>query len=186
MSNTVLTLAAAYLLHLVLTGGIAVAGEITVSAQTPVVTIETRAAGRNFIQLPTLEYAFTVELRCRPDLAPDAFSLSIADTRVSMSAEYIPAGAPVEITVRVPANQIAPVAVEGFCMAEESESAQRQMLADSVSIPSVLSVQASLLCTNESNSEMTYASQPVDVTLNCNQATDEEVPGAEVISRKAL
>ena len=152
------------------------ASEINITAMIPDVTIETRARGRKFVRLPTLEYAFVIDAQCRADLLPSSLTLSIADTRVTIPAEDIPRDAPVAVTINIPADQIGPVAVEDFCVGDESRAEMSEPSQETISIPSVLSVQASLLCTSESGSEMTYASQPVNITLACAQPPQEDAP----------
>jgi hypothetical protein len=166
--------AAVLILYLTWCGTSAHAGELAVSAVAPNVTVETRAAGRHFIRLPALEYAFVIDARCRTDLLPTSLSLSIADTRVAIPADDISVDAPVELTVRIPAGQIGPVAVEGFCIRNDAGVQSSEAFRETVSIPSVLSVQASLLCSSETDSEMTYASQTLDVTLTCEHAGEED------------
>lgn len=152
------------------------AGELVISAVAPEVSVERRDTGRNFIRLPSLEYAFVIDARCRADLLPRSLSLSVADTRVSISADDIPSAAPVELTVRIPANQIAPVAVDKFCVTTDAEAPGSDRLPNAIKIMSVLSAQASLLCASDGQTEMTYASQPIDVTLSCELPVDEEMP----------
>jgi len=174
MSLSLRNPAVVLMLFLTWGGTSAQAGELALSSVAPDVTVETRAAGRNFIRLPTLEYAFVIDARCRTDLLPASLSLSIADTRITVPADDISTDAPVELTVRIPAGQIGPVAVEGFCIRNDAGVQSNEAFREKVSIPAVLSVQASLLCSSETDSEMTYASQAVDVTLTCERADDDD------------
>lgn len=147
------------------------AGTLNVNADTPVVEIRARATGRRFIRLPSMEYRFDMEARCAANLVPKGMSLSIADTRKSLSADDIAAEAITSITLRIPAPQIGPVAVENFCIAPDEESAlltgNQKGNTVSLKIVSVLSAQASLLCANDTDSQMVYASKSLDVTLLC-------------------
>jgi len=144
-------------------------GSLSVDADTPVVEIGKRSVGRNFMRLPSLDFKFEMEARCAAGLAPKAMSLSIADTRTSLNAEKISAEPITSITLRIPAPQIGPVAVNGFCIDAE-ESNER----DSLTLSSVLSLQASLLCANDADSRMIYASKSLDVTLLCTIPQDAQ------------
>ena len=144
-------------------------GTLSVDADTPVVEIGKRSIGRNFMRLPSMDFKFVMEAHCAAGLAPKAMSLSIADTRKSVTAEDISAESITSITLRIPAPQIGPVAVSGFCIdAEESNEKE------SLTLSSVLSVQASLLCGNDANSWMIYASKSLDVTLLCTIPQDAQ------------
>jgi len=86
--------------------------------------------------------------------------------------------ADVQIALNVPANQLAPLVVENFCIAPASDDTQDGASRHDTSndgnmiIRSVLSVQAALLCVNEDRQEMVYQSSPLDITLVCNADED--------------
>jgi len=143
----------------------AVANDLFVSADTPEVTVSTRPASERSITLPTLNYEFTVSARCDAGLLPAALSLSIADTRVTLSAEELASEPPVSLLISIPESQIAPVTVENFCVHDADNGARDN--GRKVRIPALLSAQVSLLCSNEMAKEMTYASEPLDVTVVC-------------------
>jgi hypothetical protein len=135
-------------------------GELKVRANMPLVIIETQATGRNFIRLPSLDYTFEVDALCRAGLNPALLSLSVADTRRSLSADDLLSTSRFLVSFTVPATQIGPIAVDRFCLNAENEH-------DLLTIPSVLSVQASLLCTSDTDKQMIYASASLDVALKC-------------------
>ena len=141
----------------------AAGAELDVSANTPDVNVSTRPAGRNFLNLPALRFNFVIAAHCPGPGEPVSFSLSVADTRVSMDADRLEAGGPLEFSVTVPASQIGPVAIDDFCALDDGE----RMPQDPMRIPAVLSAQASLLCATDSGNNMTYASESLDVTLHC-------------------
>ena len=136
-----------------------------VSADTPVVDVGERSAGRNFVRLPSLDYRFDLAANCPADLEAKTISLSIADTRKSLATNEISNEETISVAIRIPAAQIGPIAVDGFCVAAGAQ--------ETVRIPAVLSVQASLLCANEEDSRMIYASRSLDVTLSCNTLQNE-------------
>ncbi len=145
--------------------GAAMTGDLVVSASTPAVEVSTRPAGRNFMRLPTLRYEFVLTANCPGTLSAQSLSLSIADTRVAVGRDEIGAGSRLEMSVAVPAAQIAPVAVENFCTPDDPEAAQNEP--GTLRIPSILSAQAALTCGDEESSEITYASESLDVLLRC-------------------
>ena len=156
----------------------AAAGELEVSADTPIVTISTRPAGRNFIRLPTLDYLFAIDALCPAELEPSAISISIADTRDSLTEADVSAPMPIQVPVTVPASQIGPIAVDSYCTADGAE--EDDVSIPDLTIPAVLSAQVSLLCGGESGSEMTYAASSLDVTLHCTTGAGEDAtPPAE-------
>ena len=150
----------------------AVAGELDVSANTPTVVISTRPAGRNFMQLPSLDYLFAIDARCPAELQPSSITISIADTRVSLSGADVSAPMPLSVPVAVPASQISPIAVDRYCTANQTEESGAPD--PNLTIPAVLSAQISLLCAGESGSEMTYFSNSLDVVLECATESEEE------------
>ena len=141
------------------------AGDLEVSASTPDVEVSTRPAGRNFMRLPALRYDVVLTTNCPDLLSARSVSLSIADTRIALDAERLNEGPRLEISISVPAAQIAPVAVAGFCTDDDGEPAGPG--ARSVRIPSVLSAQAALTCADDESTEITYASTSLDVLLRC-------------------
>ena len=133
---------------------------LLVTPTTPDINVEIRAHDRYKIKLPGLQYAFRIEASCASGLMPDSMLLSVADTRKRISASDIQS----DIMINIPAGQIAPLTVEGFCLAS-SDSDQHKN--DRVTVRGVLSAQASLLCSGENGQQITYASQALDVTLTC-------------------
>lgn len=145
------------------------AGELEIAASTPDVEVSTRAAGRNFMQLPSLRYDMVLATSCPERFSARALSLSIADTRIALDAGNMSDGPPFEVSISVPAAQIAPVAVEDFCTEDDGEAPDS--VAQTLTIPSLLSAQAALTCTSDESTEITYASASLDVLLRC--APDE-------------
>lgn len=151
-----------------------VEGELHVRADTPVVNVEKRDDGRNFMRLPSLTYELDIAKKCGGDLEPAVLSLSVADTRRTFKAEDFAEGENLAIRFAVPAAQIGPIAVESFCARAatqeseaEAEAEQGTGEAESMTVPAVLSLQASLLCASETENRITYASTSLDVTLEC-------------------
>jgi len=147
------------------------AGELDVSASTPGVEISTRPDGRNFMRLPTLQYEFVLTASCPVNLAVRSVSLSIADTRVALAENEVAMDGRLELSVSVPATQIAPIAINNFCT--RNTESPPPIRPDTLRIPSILSVQAALTCGSDESSEVTYASKSLDVVLRCDNSDNE-------------
>ena len=165
-------------------GQAASAGDLDLAADRPTVPVETRADGRNFIRLPALQYTVRVGVACAEGSKPKRLSLNVADTRVLLDEDEVAADTTFDVPLLIPASQIGPIAVEGFCVAESTGLGDT---IETMTVPSVLSIQASLLCTGDSGDEMDYASTALDVTLEC--ARPRQGPSgsaASITSREML
>lgn len=157
------------------------AGRITLSAEPPVVTVTGLPSGRYFMDLPALEYVLDIAAHCAGDALPHSLSINVADTRVTLSREEFGQAPARHLQLTIPASQTAPLAVDDFC-ATEPAGAERppagapemRFVPESgvreprlLEIPDVLSAQISLVCGDGEQRRMTWASQPLGVTLAC-------------------
>ena len=142
------------------------------SAGTPTANVLPRSRERAPLQLPDLEYQFSIDAVCRDDLSPASLSLAVADTRRTFNAEQIVAGALEDIRLLVPAEQIAPVMIANFCVAD-GDVDQAIASASSLTVHAALSAQASLLCVGDTSRSMKYASANLDVMLVCENPGNE-------------
>lgn len=143
---------------------------LTMDADTPEVNIKSRGINRNFLRLPKLQYEFHFDAACVANLAPVSLQLSVADTRKTLDESEIATDKTTEISLSIPANQIAPVAIEGFCERDEAEDEiDGARSKQQITIPAALSAQASLRCASDLDEQMIYVSRPLDVTLICEQ-----------------
>ena len=158
------------MLALVATGGwpagSLLADELRITANTPDVTVSTRTTSRNFMRLPALDFAFELEVSCSASLNVRGVSLSIADTRIALTEAQLADPAARQLSLTIPAGQIPPVRIENFCLADQAQTEA----AEQVEIPAILSVQGSLVCANEDESRITYASTPLNVVVNCRRS----------------
>lgn len=126
---------------------------------------------RDSLRLPALEYVFDLTTRCAEPFEPVSVSLTVADTRRTIDTEDLQAGGDAgEFRLTVPANQLSPVPVVGFCVADDAragESTTGEML-----LRATLSVGASLICASGDTQEITYASAPLDVRVRCEIAEE--------------
>lgn len=147
---------------------------IEITADVPTVTVSPRRAGRTTMRLPGLTYEFSVTVDCETNWQPDSVSISVADSRASISAEELQASRELGLQLRIPSNQIAPLRVEHFCVDGGADDVDA-ISPNSITIPGVVSAQASLRCVSESTNSMMYVSKPLDVLLECavpERATD--------------
>jgi hypothetical protein len=153
---------------------------LSVAANAPTVNLAPRNPGRNFVRLPTLEYRFEIHTQCSDSRSPESLSLNVADTRKSLRADKIAEDGPTEISLRIPASQIAPLVVEDFCIVPPEAGGEQMMEAPAqITIPAALSAQASLLCASDEGQAMTYVSRALDVSLVCDPQQDDTESGAE-------
>ncbi len=111
------------------------------------------------------------------DTSPASFALNVADTRITLDAAELDgqaAAAGQQLKLEIPANQLAPVAINAFCelppaVPEPGDDAEHQAdIRDSeLTVPAALSAHASLLCASESQRAMTYTASSLDLLLVC-------------------
>jgi len=147
------------------------AGDLILSADRPTVSVETRSDGRNFIRLPALRFMVRIRTACSDARKPARVTLSVADTRVVLNEDEVVTSAEIDVPVLVPSSQIGPVAVEGFCLTDDAGGTGGE---ERMTVPSVLSIQASLLCTGDSGDEIDYASTALNVMLECTRPQETE------------
>lgn len=152
------------------------AGQLQLAVDTPRVAVAPRSPGRAFVELPALEYRFVLEPRCADPARPASLSLSIADTRQRITLDAAESAArTVETVLRVPAAQLAPLPVSGFC--ERAQDPARSQDAPSalanaprvLRIDAALSAQVSLLCVGPESEQRLWLARPLAVELLCEQ-----------------
>lgn len=167
------------------------AGESThafeITASVPVVAITPQPTDRHFLNLPTLEYRFQVEPRCEAGWQPKSFSLNVADSRVSLTGTELNDRED-EILVRIPARQIAPVPIAGFCLIAQAgegsirptEQREKPDPQRELDLGGALSAHASLVCGKDDARDITYLARPLDVLLSCEEPQPESatLPGS--------
>lgn len=180
MALAAITLALACLTGAVIADAPARLPDLALTTETPVVDVPTHPPGRQFLELPALEYAFGIEARCDADWVPESLSLNVADSRVVLGEDQLSGAEPPTVLLEVPARQLAPIAVHGFCLLGEDldeglnagpdagpDTPRPAASASQLTIRAVLSAQASLLCRNEAERRIAYVSLPLDVQLAC-------------------
>jgi len=142
---------------------------LTITATTPKVSVPPLEAGRQFVPLPALDYRFLLEPRCSKGWQVQSVSLSIADSRQVFQTDMIDAHGFVNANLSVPAAQLAPVPVSGFCEAAVGGEAPTDEAAGNTElrIGAALSAHAALICVNEESERVSYTSRPLAVILRC-------------------
>lgn len=158
----------------------AASDSLAVSANAPAVSVKPRSPGRSFMELPTLAFEFKIRANCAGGRQPKSVFLNVADTRRSLTADQLERDGATELTLEVPADQLAPIAVEGFCTVTSGESVEAVGDAPTVlNVFSALSAQASLLCEGANDQAMTYVSRGLDVSLVCEPAAEDMESASE-------
>ncbi len=131
-----------------------------VDAGPAVAVIALQEGGRKLVQLPELEFPLSVSPRCTAAARPESVSITIADTRETLGAETLQDAPTVDVSVRVSARQLAPFALQGFCVDATAEG-------DSITLASVLTAQASLRCVRGDRRTIVFAAEPLDIRVDC-------------------
>ena len=122
------------------------------------VTIEPPPEGRKLVSLPELEYRLSVVARCPDGHQPASLSVGIADTRKTLLQDALADPDPIVVEMTIPARQVAPIPVDGFCLSEQK---QEMLVRDAVT------AHLSLRCASDAGDAITYASQALAVTVRC-------------------
>lgn len=156
---------------------------IALTANAPLVSVSPRPAGRHFVDLPELEFSFDIDAQCSADWVAESLFLNIADTRLSFNREQLAGNQHDRIVLRVSERQLAPIAVHDFCATESIDAIAGDDPASShlpteesgrfdareLTISAALSAHASLRCASEGEQRVAYVSQPLDLTLTCEE-----------------
>jgi len=147
--------------------------EIGITASVPTVTVTPRRAGHILMRIPSLTYALTVAVDCGADWQPDSVSISVADSGASLDAKQLQAGKELKLELRIPSNQIAPLRIEKFCIADDTNSPDAT-IQNRITIAGVMSAQASLRCATAFEQATIYVTELLDVVLECGAPDPEK------------
>jgi hypothetical protein len=133
---------------------------LRVHPEPAVAILSVQPAGRNLVRLPDVEFRLSLSTHCANGGQPESLSITIADTHMNLRAEELQAGRKFDVAMRIPARQIAPLALHEFCIDPASEG-------DSVLITSAMALQASLRCSRGDDHSIVFAAQPLDIRVDC-------------------
>ena len=137
-------------------------GQLDIEFDTATALISPRTSNRP-INLPTLTFTLRAQARCPAAEAPESISISIADTRITIYPDNESAtNDVVEKSIRVSQKQLGPVAVESFCLAQNSAD-----VGQSLQLDGALSAQLSLRCVGENSESISYQTAALSVALLC-------------------
>jgi len=144
------------------TGISASGGILTVLATEAIVEIRPGAALRHQLALPGLDVTLLATFNCQNGNKAASLTVSISDTYQYYGPDLLGDAASFEASFNVPANQLAPVSVPGFCI-EGRPAGNRRML-----LPGIATAQASLRCGgDDGTASVHFDSVAVPVTLYC-------------------
>ena len=145
---------------------------LSIDAQPAVAVIAVQEGGRKLVQLPTLEFLLSVSPQCAAGGQPESVSVTIADTRSTVREEDLLAAATVDVPMRIAASQLAPFALREFCLDPASE-------AESITLASALTAQASLRCAHGERRTIVFAATPLDIRVDCVRSASQAEPVAD-------
>jgi len=143
---------------------------VTVDAHPAVIGIKPLPDGRRLISLPAIEFALAITPQCATGTQPQSLSVSIADTRKTLGSGELDGHPTVAVSIAIPRKQASPLAVDGFCPADQSADASNTDL----SIEDAFTAHVSLRCAGEEQQTIVYAAQPLGLVLHCEVTPDQD------------
>ncbi len=140
---------------------------LSVRAEPAVVTITQQAGGRRLIRLPELKFDLHIRTHCARGGLPESVSISVADTNRTIRGEELRAASSFETSVLVSSRQLAPLALQEFCVA--GDSAQQSLL-----VTTALTAHVSLRCAREEEQTIVYDAKSLDIRINCKIAAQSQ------------
>jgi len=140
-------------------------GTLTLHAIEASTQIEPHDQPDTQIRLPSLEVSLLARFSCPLGAEAHSITVSVADSHRRYGQDEIADAEALEISVNVPATQIAPVALSDFCFSGET------MKEAFVLLDGVATAQVSLQCRNQSDASILFASAALPLRLFCK--TDE-------------
>lgn len=133
---------------------------LLVEAEPAVAVIPVQQSGRRLVHMPELEFLLRVSPHCANGGQPESVSVTIADTRKTLRGDALQADGSIELSINVSADQLAPFALQEFCIGPESEG-------ESILLTSALTAHASLRCAREREPSIVFAVEPLDIRADC-------------------
>jgi hypothetical protein len=133
---------------------------LAVSAEPAVAVLAIQQGGRNLVHLPELSFELQVSPHCAERGEPESLSITIADTRTTIRGDALRAGQRIDVSMRVSASQLAPFAMQDFCVEPAREG-------------------ASLRCERTGRPSIVFAAEPLDIRVDCVRAVTEAEPALD-------
>lgn len=132
---------------------------LTVHANEASAQIQPREQGQ--ITLPSLDLSLIAAFACPADAEAESVTISVADTHKRYGPEELAGATALEVSINVPAGQIAPIASAEFCH-DGGPVDERELL-----VPGVATAHVSLRCRSETVSSIDFASVALPLRLHC-------------------
>jgi hypothetical protein len=145
---------------------------LRVDAEPAVAVLAVQQGGRNLVQLPELQFELSVSPHCAERGERESLSITIADTRTTLRGEALQNGKSIDVSMRVAASQLAPFALQGFCV-DPAHTGESMLLG------SALTAQASLRCARTGNPSIVFTAEPLDVRVVCALSAAEAKTAAD-------
>lgn len=142
---------------------------LTVQAKETVAQIERRSMDHPHTRLPTLELSLRAAFACPGETMADSLTVSVSDTHRRYGAEEIANTSEFVASLRVPAEQLAPISAPGFCIDGAPIDKDDLLLAG------FATAQVSLRCHSETeSSSVHFASVALPLRLHCLAVGDQD------------
>ena len=139
---------------------------LRVDAEPAVAVLAVQQGGRNLVNLPELQFELSVSPYCAARGERESLSIAIADTRTTLRGDALQTGKIIDVSMRVAASQLAPFALQEFCVDPAREG-------ESVLLGSALTAQVSLRCARTGRPSIVFAAEPLDVRVVCVRPAEE-------------
>ncbi len=140
-----------------------------IAASKPIITLIRDSNSRTQLSVPAIEFVFQIKTQCASSRVAKSVLLSIADTKKRVLLEPTSDNTVSELVLKVPARQIAPLPVAGYCTGDNNYPTDRTL-----TIRGVLSAQGALSCMGEEDEVIAYASKSLDIEIRCEDLADGE------------
>jgi len=142
---------------------------ITVQATEATAHLESRSSDRPHARLPALDLSLRASFACPEDTVADSLTVSVSDTHRRYGAKEIANTSVFEASLRVPAEQLAPISAPDFCVDGAPMDEEGLLLTG------VATAQVSLHCRGEpKSSSVHFASVALPVRLHCRAVSDQD------------
>ena len=148
-----------------------VAGHLRAAAEPARVVFEPVADELQYLKLPDLEFALSIEPRCAPGTRFRSVLVTVADTRLWLERDDLGDAAALHTSLRVPRLQAGQLRADGFCRTGDDDGGARREVGDA------FTARLSLRCGDEDRESVAYSTLPLDIVLECRAGVDTDEPG---------
>ena len=144
---------------------------LSIDAEPAVAVLTIQQGGRTLVNLPPLEFRLSISPHCAEGGRPESLSITIADTQKTLRGEELQSETSLDLSMRVSASQLAPFALQEFCVDPAAEG-------ESLMLTAALAAQVSLRCARAEKQSIVFAAEPLDIRVDCirSAAEAETVP----------